>query len=76
MPDLLDLINLAIYIKLHQVDSEDSLKLTSVEIHHVNVHVYVYVKKSLKWLQLRRHDNVKASYDNPKMRNPSWKITF
>ena len=48
MPDLLDLINLAIYIKLHQVDSEDSLKLTSVEIHHVNVHVYVYVKKSLK----------------------------
>ena len=30
----------------------------------------------LQSLQLRGHDNVKASYDNLKMRNAFWKNTF
>ena len=53
MIDFLHLINLAIYIKLHQVNSEDALKFTSIEIHHLNI--YVYVDQPLKWLQLCRH---------------------
>ena len=28
----------------------------------------MYINEPLKWLQLRRHDTVKASYDNLKMR--------
>ena len=30
----------------------------------------------LQWLQLHEHDNVKASYDNLKMRNAFRKNTF
>ena len=56
--------------------SEDALKFTSIEIHHVNVYVYEYVNQLLKWLQLRRHNNVKAAYDNSEMRDAFWKITF
>ena len=65
-----------IYIKLHQVHSEDALRFTAIEIYHVNVYVYEYVNQLLKWLQLRGHDNMKALYDNPKMRNAFKKITF
>ena len=33
--DLLDLINLAIYIKLDQADSQDFLKSNWIEVHHI-----------------------------------------
>ena len=35
------------YIKLHQLHSEDALGFTSVKIHHVNVYVYEYVNQLL-----------------------------
>ena len=63
-------------MKLHQAHSEDALKFTSIEIHHVNVYVYEHVNQLLKWLQLRQRDNVKASHDNRKTKNAFWKITF
>ena len=57
MIDSLDLINLSIYIKLHQVNSEDALKFTGIDFHHLNV----YVNQPLIWLRLCQHNKVKAS---------------
>ena len=34
------------------------------------------LNQPLQWLWLRRHDNVKASHDNPKMKNDFLKNTF
>ena len=49
MIDLLGLINLAIYLKLHQVNSENDLKLNLIEIYHLILHkIMFFVNKDLR----------------------------